>query len=202
MVRKRKRLFGKIDQADHEENASPDAKTVFEKLTDQLIDETIGREGSMRRRFERLTMGYDVDKNPIGVDDAKRILLALVGNAVERRKVFAGRIEKSVVEEGLFKRYYASLQEINDLTIKADEMMQRMKRARGQYIYEAEIYRKLTGFSYVNEVMPTADELNEARKKLDSGFEADDMKSDVWSKLDYEGGEMDEPIFEDDSEIE
>ncbi len=199
LLHRKNQTFQKVDIG----QGAYDTKSVFEQLTNQLISETIGQNGSMHQFFNRLVAGYDADTNPIGVNDARRILLALVGDAIERRKVFAGRIEKSVVEDGLFKRYYSSLQEINDLTVAADEAMQRMKRARNRYIYEAEIYRKLTGFSYVKEVMPTDEELEKARTELSSGLHTDDdVKSDIWSDLDYEGGEMDEPIVEDGSEGE
>ena len=203
LLHRHNQAFQELDIAQGTYDKTDGSKSVFEQLTDQLIDETIGQNGSMHQFFNRLVAGYDADTNPIGVNDARRILVALVGDAVERRKVFVGRIEKSVVEDGLFKRYYSSLQEINDLTVAADEAMQRMKRARDRYIYEAEIYRKLTGFSYVKEVMPTDEELDKARKELASSLHADDdVRQDIWNDLDYEGGEVDEPVVEDSSEGE
>jgi len=206
-----KRLFSKNNTASQNSNVhqktfdiTDSSKSVFEQLTDQLISETVGQNGSMHKLFDRLVKGYDVSRNPIGIDDAKRILFILIGNAVEKRKVFAGRIEKSVVEAGLFERYYSNLQDISILTIEADKNMQKMKRARDRFIYEATIYKKLTGRSYIAEHLPTDEELKKIKEELNPSVDASapdlNIKSDKWNELDSEGGEADEPIVTDEEE--
>ena len=161
-----------------------DEKGEFERLTDELIQETIGSDGEMMRQLNRILEGYSADKNPLSVQDAKNILFSVLLVAVRQRRRLSGRIAASVEKGGLFNQYYGKIRDINHYTVRANAKLERMQLARRQYEYQQQVYWGVVGRTYDQTVR------DESKKTKN-----DDImppKVDTWEKLDKEGGEGDE----------
>ena len=91
---------------------------------------------------------------PLSEDEARVILNGLIKEAIAKRKVMTGRIEKSVETGALFERYYGKMQVINALTNSAYVQMKKMDKAKERYDFEREVYKKLIGKMYVPHVLP------------------------------------------------
>lgn len=159
---------------------SPDTKGEFERLTDELIQETIDSDGEMMRQLDRMLAGYSADKNPLSIQDAKNILFSVLLVAVRQRRRLSGRIAASVEKGVLFNQYYGKIQDINHYTVRANAKLERMQLARRQYEYQQQIYWGVVGRTYDQTVR------EESKKtKIDDVMPP---RIDTWEKLDREGG--------------
>jgi len=156
-------------------------KSEIEQLIDQLICDTVGTNGQLQQHLNRLLKRYNADNNPLGVDEAKTILLSLIRLATGQRRLLAGRIEKSVEEGGLFDQYYGKMQTINLLTIRTNAKMKKMQVARELFEYQKAVYHRVTGKTYKEDVIPNDGELPTQAPKVDQ-----------WKEIDEEGGQVDE----------
>lgn len=160
-----------------------DTKGEFERLTDELIQETIGSDGEMMQHLNRMLEGYSADKNPLSVQDAKNILFSVLLVAVRQRRRLSGRIAASVEKGVLFNQYYGKMREINRYTVRANEKLERMQLARRQYEYQQQIYWGVVGRTY-----------DQTMREESKNTKVDDVmppQVDVWEKLDKEGGAED-----------
>lgn len=146
------------------------SESEVQQLTAELIDETcVG----LQKRFEELLAEHT---EPLSKEDACVILNCLIKEAVAKRQLLAGRIEKNVETGSLFDRYYGKMQTINVLTNSAYARMQKMDKAKEKYEYECAVYKKLTGKMYEPDVLP-----NEPKKSRSS---AAARGKDAWQIMD------------------
>ena len=124
------------------------SKAEIEQITTDVIEET---KIVLQQRFDELMSKHT---EPLSEDEARVILNGLIKEAVAKRKVMTGRIEKSVETGTLFERYYGKMQVINVLTNSAYAQMQKMDKAKERYDFQREIYKKLTGRMYVPHALP------------------------------------------------
>ena len=161
-----------------------DTKGEFERLTDELIQETIASDGEMMQQLDRILKGYSADKNPLSIQDAKNILFSVLMVAVRQRRRLSGRIAASVEKGVLFNQYYGKIRDINYYTVRANAKLERMQLARRQYEYQQQVYWGVVGRTYDQTVREESEKIKN-----------DDImppKIDTWEKLDREGGAKDE----------
>ena len=161
-----------------------DTKGEFERLTDELIQETISSDGEMMQQLNRMLDGYSADQNPLSVQDAKNILFSVLLVAVRQRRRLSGRIATSVEKGALFSQYYGKIREINHYTVRANAKLERMELARRQYVYQQQIYWSVVGRTY-NETGYSSDELEKVKGVIDDVMPP---QVDTWERLDKEGG--------------
>ena len=159
-------------------------KGEFERLPDELIQETIGSDGEMIRQLNRILEGYSADKNPLSIQDAKNILFSVLLVAVRQRRRLSGRIATSVERGVLFNQYYGKIRDINLYTVRANERLERMELARRQYEYQQQFYWGVVGRTYDQTVR------EESKKARNNDIMP--PRIDTWEKLDKEGGAGDE----------
>lgn len=86
-----KKVFsGKKKAANQKKHLKPRKKSEippseFEAITDKIIYDTIGPQGSMNTKLEELLSSYKAENNPIGVDVAKKIIKTLISDAISQR---------------------------------------------------------------------------------------------------------------------
>ncbi len=150
-------------------------RSEVEQLTTELIKDT---EAAIRQEFQRIMQDYtDYSKEGANVADketshrvkerkildkakAQKILIALLKEIIANRKLLASRIERDVETGSLFRRYYGKMQFINTQTIDAFEKLQQMDMDKDAYEYQQEIYRRLTGKIYQEDVIPNDRKVN------------------------------------------
>ena len=138
------------------------SKAEIEQITTDIIEET---KIVLQERFSELMSKHT---EPLSEEEACVILNGLIKEAVAKRKLMTGRIEKSVETGTLFDRYYGKMQVINALTNSAYAQMQKMDKAKERYDFQRDIYKKLTGKMYVSGALPddkTASMKSKAPKK-------------------------------------
>lgn len=145
----------------------------IEDITTALIEET---RCAIKGRFDQEINAIKKQGRKLTEDEARAILMGLLYEAISRRKLLSGRIEKSVEVGSLFDRYYGKMQAINYLTNKAYSEMQKMNVAKERYEFQRGIYHKLTGKMYIPDTIPD-DTSNEKRRE---------KSKDVWEKIDDE----------------
>lgn len=144
-----------------------------EDITSALIEET---RYAIKERFNQEIAEIKKHGRKLTEDEARTILMGLLYEAISRRKLLAGRIEKSVEVGTLFERYYGKMQAINYLTNKAYSEMQKMNVAKERYEFQRGIYHKLTGKMYVPDTIPDDTPTEKHGEKY----------KDVWEKIDDE----------------
>ena len=153
---------------------------VEDELTTITKDAIAEGKRSMRAYADKRIKGYNAATNPLGVADAKKILLRLIREAVANRQNINGDIERSISEGGLYRRYYNKVAVVNDMTNETYSRMEHMKAARERFEYKKKVYNNVTGHMYleraVRAVQPTSDS---------SGL------NDIGDEIDKEGAKLD-----------
>lgn len=163
---KLKRLFSKKAAP----AKAPEALPVMEEkiqpamanLTDELIEETAGENGILVREFRKQLNCYDPDRNPIGPNEARAIMLSMLDLAASRRKLLNERLEQSAEIGDLYKRYYKRVDEVTNLAIRAATDLERMDLAEEDYRYHYAMLLNVRDTSVINAIQPQ----NEHLKKL------------------------------------
>lgn len=96
------------------------AKSEFEIITDNIIYETIGPNGSMTVRLNEFLNSYEADSNPIGVDVTKKIIKALISDAVCQRSRISETFITAVNEGEITTKYYDKIKVIQNQEAKAN----------------------------------------------------------------------------------
>jgi len=134
------------------------AGAEIEQLTTQLIEDTIGSNGVLQKKFDSLLAQYRRNPYALGTADAQNFLFGLLKEAVAQRRLLSGRIEKSVESGILFQRYYSRMQYINHSTNVAYEKMEQMQAAEKRYKDLLGIYRQVIGNAYDRELISMQDD--------------------------------------------
>lgn len=124
------------------------SQSEIELITTELIEET---KVVLQKRFDELISKHT---EPLSEEEARVILDGMIKEAVAKRKLLPGRIEKSVEIGSLFERYYGKMQTINALTNSAYAQMQKMNIAKERYEFQCAIYKKLTKKMYEPDAIP------------------------------------------------
>ena len=140
----------------------------IEQITTELIEETCN---ILQKRFDEVMAKQS---GSMTEDQAQIILHGLIKEAISKRKLLSGRIEKSVETGTLFDRYYSKMQTINALTNSAFAQMQKMNVLKARYEFQCEIYKKLTGKMYISDTIP--DDKNSIKSE-------DKQYKDIWETM-------------------
>ncbi len=95
-------------------------KSEFELLTNKIIYETIGPKGSMKARLEGLLRFYEAENNPIGTDAAKKIMFAVISNAIAQRDNILFNFVAAIKNGEITAEYYEKLNKIESLELRAN----------------------------------------------------------------------------------
>lgn len=151
----------------------------MEIINNLLLLETIGDRGELWHHYQRLIKNFSVDKNPLGVSEAKIILCSLLLKATAKRRMFPTRIAHSVESGSIFNKYFGKMEYINQLSVITYRRMKKMQTAREKYEDEKKRLNKIEDVSYTD-----FEKLGKAEQKKKQ------EKFDIWEEMDLEGGEI------------
>lgn len=126
----------------------------IEKITDQLIAETLSDNGVLIKELNMKLQNYTVDENPLGLDEAKNILNSLITLAINQRSLLAQRLANSIEQGSLYNDYYEKMKDINKLTIAVNVEAKKLERINNDFNTQNHIYHKITGMTYQRAVLP------------------------------------------------
>lgn len=152
----------------------------MEVINNLLLSETIGNRGELWNHYQRLIKDFSVDKNPLGVSDAKLILCSLLLKATAKRRMFPTRIAHSVESGSIFNKYFGKMEYINQLSVITYRRMKKMQVAREKYEDEKRRLNKIMDVSYKDNFDQSGN--IEQKKKQEI--------IDIWEEMDLEGGEV------------
>lgn len=161
------------------------AESDFSKIANTWMEQIKHPEGDLQIRFKELIESYSQDEKPIGVEDAKRIILTMLSLAAVKRSELAVKIDNSIQGGSLFEYYYGRMAEINKLTIKTHTKLMKMQFLREQYELKEYIYEEVIKRSYDDDILEDydfsrIDDIQDIFKKMDnysSGFDDDEKES-------------------------
>lgn len=107
----------------------------LEKITDQLLEETIGPNGLISTTFQERLEGYDPQTNPISAQEAEALIHSLLRIAVAQRKTIVERIANSVEAGNLYQRYYSKVQVVSDSAVDAYMKLDQYEEAADELEY-------------------------------------------------------------------
>lgn len=152
----------------------------MEIINNLLLSETIGDGGELWHHYQRLIKNFSVDRNPLGVSDAKVILYSLLLKAAAKRRMFPTRIAHSVESGRIFDKYFGKMEYINQLSVITYRRMKKMQTAREKYEDEKRRLNKIADVSY--------------KENFDQFGNVEPPKEqeviDIWEEMDLEGGEI------------
>lgn len=85
-------------------------ESQYEKIVDELI---VDVKEKLKNHFEELTDVFSLESNPIGVDEAKGVITALLRIAIVQRNLLSERLAENICDGGLFGKYIKKMSEIN-----------------------------------------------------------------------------------------
>lgn len=159
---------------------------VMQQLTDELLRETIGPNGSLTKEFYSLMAGYNPSKNPIGHDDARKIIMSLLDSVVSKRKLLNERLERSVEVGDLYRNYYGRVHAVTSLAAQAHTDLERMDLAEEDFRYHYGVLMNVRDKSLLADVHPK-NKLME--KVLDLRMKMNTREKDIMLELDERGGD-------------
>lgn len=157
----------------------------MEIINNLLLSETIGDGGELWHHYQRLIKNFSMDKNPLGVSDAKVILYSLLLKATAKRRMFPTRIAHSVESGSIFNKYFGKMEYINQLSVITYRRMKKMQTARERYEDEKKRLNKIADVSYKENF----DQFGDAE------FPKNQKVIDIWEEMDLEGGEIEYESF-------
>ena len=158
---------------------------AMERLTDELIEQTVGPDGTLFQAFREQISQYDPQENPISPTEARALLCGLLDLAASRRKLLNERLERSVEVGSLYRSYYGRIQAVDQLAAQAYTAMERMDLAEEDFRFQYALYPKVRKSSVVDEMVPEDEDMklvDKIRARMNS------RKRDIMEALDEMGG--------------
>ena len=153
-------------------------KSEAEMIVAQLIEETVGESGCVRELFLKMIKEYNAGNKPLGAEDAKRILFALVKQAVCERHKLTLRVVRSLEYGSHYQYYSGRIREIDHYTEDSYLAMKEMQSARSEYEHQIALLDKVLGRSFTRETV-----LDDSKVTMSS-----DKKMDKLREMNVEGG--------------
>lgn len=154
MIRKIKEKLAEAFGKNQENDSSYVCASVMEKLTNRLIEETVGQNGMITNTFREKIDGYDPEENPISSQEARKLIDSLLRKAVSQRKTLTDRIATSAEIGDLYERYYGKIDYVSTSAIDAYIKMQKMEKIRADYEYYYEMMLNVREKAYLEDVRP------------------------------------------------
>jgi len=107
---------------------------LYEGIMESLIRET---KKVMEIEFGRMVKagGFDAENNPLGINDALKILNSLLHIALDERARLDGRLMDSIMKGDVFRSYYADIEQMNQLNAALGSAKKRRDAAKKDYEY-------------------------------------------------------------------
>ena len=104
----------------------------YEEILDTLLAET---KIALEEEYEKLVLsgGFDAKDNPLGVSDAKEILLALLYVAHDMKNRISGRMVEGIIKGASFEDYYSGIVKIDQLNTELSVLKTLRKDAEDEY---------------------------------------------------------------------
>lgn len=166
-------------------NFAETVEPAMARLTDELIAETVGDNGILIREFRAQLSKYDPDKNPIGPNEARALMMSMLDLAASRRKLLNERLERSVEVGSLYKSYYGRVQAVNTLAIDAYTDLVRKDFAEEDFLYHYGIFMNVRDTAVIDKMRPKdkiLQRIEELREKMNT------RDPDIMQELDKRGG--------------
>ena len=150
-------------------------KSEMERITQELIEELVGQHGEISNSLNSMLELYNAKNNPIGIDEAKAILIVLIRIAATKRRRLSQKVSESLDHGRLFQYYNNRLSQIDRLTEDAYLAMKEMQAAREKFEREKNIYEQISGRAYDRHI-----------DLKDSSKDVSNKKFEMWDELDKE----------------
>ena len=141
-------------------NIDVEVSPAMELLTNQLIQETVGRSGIITLEMEKKLAHYS-PQVPMSRDMAEEMLVAALKVAVSRRKLLNERLAHSVEVGSLYQSYFGRMQMLSSQMVDAYEKMEHMHRAENSYKKWQQIHTQVWNRTYEEGIRPPQSEQEE-----------------------------------------
>ena len=141
-------------------NIDAEVSPAMERLTNQLIDETVGSSGIITLDLERKLDHYSLQV-PLSRPMAEEMLVAALKVAVSRRKLLNERLASSVEIGSLYQSYFGRMQLLSSQMVDAYEKMEHMHRAENSYKKWQQIHAQVWNRTYEEGIRPPQSEQEE-----------------------------------------
>lgn len=158
---------------------------AMERLTNELIEETIGPNGALIRELQAQLAGHHPDRNPISPDKARSIMMSMLDLVVSKRKLLNERLERSVEVGELYRNYYGRVYAVTSLAAQAHTDLERMDLAEEDFRYNYGVLMNVRDKSLVHDVQPKNQLLE---RVLEIRVKMNTRESDIMRELDERGG--------------
>lgn len=145
----------------------------LKEITDDAIDDATQGKHGLRAYYNQQIKYYNAANNPLGLEDAKRILEQLIKIAVSNRQTINGDIERSISEGTLYQRYYNKVAVVNDMTNETYTRMKRMQAVQERFEYKKMVYNNVTGHMYLERAVRAVQPISTPSGLRDIGDEID-----------------------------
>lgn len=142
-----------------------EVRPAMERLTTQLIEESVGKRGFVTKTFHKQLRGYSKDQVPLGREAAEKILLQALELAVSRRKLLNERLADCVEFGTLYQAYYGRVHAVSAVAIEAYEYLEQMQMADEEYRYYEEMKRKVRDKTYDDSSKKPLDQVGEVQQR-------------------------------------
>lgn len=178
-------------------------RSEIEEIVDDLICDALGKDifynnFNMNKWFERRTEGFNSDTNPLGKEEAVKIINEMLAIIASERSLLASRIEASVARGDLYKRYAKRQRAVERFSIKVVAKKQHMLAAQTDYLYHKKIYDELYArllrediSHHISQDDSGADEesVDEEFENSQEEYHNNKAESDIKKDMDEEKGE-------------
>ena len=142
-----------------------EVRPAMERLTTQLIEESVGKRGFITKTVHKQLQGYSKDQVPLGREAAEKILLQALELAVSRRKLLNERLADCVEFGTLYQAYYGRVHAVSAVAIEAYEYLEQMQMADEEYRYYEEMKRKVRDKTYDDSSKKPLDQVGEVQQR-------------------------------------
>ena len=180
---------------------------ALEELARVLIEET---KDVLQSKFNSMFGIYHDNPKALGNTQIKNILFSLLKIAIAQRRLFSGRIQKSVESGSLFQYYFIQMQRLNQSSNETYAKMKRMEKAEKEYLHYLTVYQENYDPSYEAELStdvndsstevsaePTETppiETSDEAESIHSADEADNQNEAAVEKGDEQGEQVQEVL--------
>lgn len=147
---KQKRAQKKLGKKKKQSGTPQTQCTRYESITETVINEAIGPDGVLRRQLDEMKQHYDKNTNPLGVNAAKTIMLALIRTAISERRKIGDRVKDGVSDGSLTYSYEQEMKEIAECYAELEGMQSFSAVVDEELSSEKTHYKEITQKRYGN----------------------------------------------------
>ena len=122
------------------------------QISNRHIDRVVGSYGILTRDFKRRIRRSNPNRNPMGEEETRALILSLLKRAVAEREQISGMVAKSAEIGAMYNSYYGKLQRINELEIEDSKCRKALQAAKSEYEFAKRTYETVRDYTYTVKV--------------------------------------------------